>query len=176
MKTTIGPAPAGTVDELTAIRAELQPEAPAASQGAAATGTAPAPDGNPAPASLVAVDPTLEPITREQAIEMATDVWGVVFDGVEQMSPFRFSPPTREKAIAKTFPVIVKHADKLPWWYKKWKEEIDLGVFVGTLIFTCTKAYVAAKRAAAEQARVAAPRAEAPPAAVTATATEAAAG
>lgn len=153
------PIPPAALDELSAISNELktdgagEPAAPDAPQPEAAAASP-----SPAPAA----DPDLAPITPEQAQDMAGQVWGFAFDSTEQMLPvFKFHDQTRAKAIAKTVPVILKHQDKLPWWYKKWREEIDLGMFVGALVVTCIKGYILAKRAAEEAS---ATRTVAPPA------------
>lgn len=129
------------VDELRQLGAEIE------LQGAPATEEGSAPAGSPAPAAseAPAVDPSA--MTPEAAADIAAGVWTQAFDLVELGLPFvKFPQVTRVKAVEKTVPVILKHQDKLPWWYKKYREEIDLGIFVGLIIYNCTRAYLVAKR------------------------------
>lgn len=102
-------------------------------QGAAPSGSAPV-VGEPGEIEA------LPPGVKEQAEELARWGWDFCLDRVSEAAPVLSYPSdVRSKAVAMTTPVLVKHWDKFPEWFKRWREEIALGMFVGGLIAGAVK-------------------------------------
>lgn len=79
----------------------------------------------------------------------ASDGWGFVFGSIEEELPWlKYPDDVKARAVDKTAPVLFKYRDKLPDWFLRFREEIELGMFLGGMIFGGVKAYRDAKAAA----------------------------
>lgn len=126
-------------DELRALGAELkldQPPAPSAPAPAAPKEQGAASPPTPGAADVEAELDQLTDMTPDDARDLSGWAWNFLFNEATEALPFLDYPQElREKAIAKTAPVVYKWRDKFPHWFKLWRQEIELGMFVAGVAY-----------------------------------------